>query len=242
MAVLLVPPAAKSEDAYPPARDLIEGVIRAIPSEPIDIVAELQSRAPGGKLDRLVRLEMSVHAQVDSYASEYRILDAFGRDREAFAVQYFAEGDPEYVYNVGDSDDSRPPPTLTSNIEGTDLSWAELSLAFLWWDGAKTVGSEPLKGRNCYLVEVPVPAEQASFYANVKIWIDPEVNVFLRAEGYDAAGERVRRMEVKSFKKVGERWLIKHIQVHSYPSRHKTSLRMRSVKVAGQEQSGEPDR
>ena len=53
--------------------------------------------------------------------------------------------------------------------------------------------------------------------------------ILLRAEAYGLDDQKLRRMEVKSFRKINDRWFIKDIEVQSHPTRHKTILRVRDV-------------
>ena len=44
----------------------------------------------------------------------------------------------------------------------------------------------------------------------------------------------LRLVEVKSFKKVRDLWLIQNLDVQTFPGRHRTSLRVRQVAVSGE--------
>ena len=123
---------------------------------------------------------------------------------------------------------------------GLDFSWTDLTLGFLWWPDPKMVGMAKKKGRPCFVVDVPSPVlEPAGAYAGMRLWIDTHVNVLLQAEGYDTKGDVVRRMTVKSFQRIDDLWTIKNLHVQSLPSGHKTTLRVRDLKVEGQDVSSE---
>jgi len=47
-------------------------------------------------------------------------------------------------------------------------------------------------------------------------------------------------MEIKSFKKIEGLWTIQDIDVESFPSRHKTLLRVRDVEAAAPAAESEP--
>jgi hypothetical protein len=100
------------------------------------------------------------------------------------------------------------------------------------------VAREKASGRTCWVVSVPAPpaaegtpADHA--YDRVKMWIDARVFVLLKAEAFDRQDNMVRRLLVDSFKKIDEVWFIKDIDVYSFPSRHKTTLRVDSVEIVG---------
>ena len=48
-------------------------------------------------------------------------------------------------------------PPLTERIEDTDVTWMDLTLAYLWWPDGKTVGEEEVRGRACWVLDVPAP-------------------------------------------------------------------------------------
>ena len=114
-------------------------------------------------------------------------------------------------------------------IEGTDISWMDLSLSFLWWPHARTVGGDEVRGRDCVVLDVPAPGADYAGIAGVRLWIDPKIPVMLRAVSYGLDGLASREVEVKAFKKINDRWVIQVIEVESQPSGHKTILRVRDV-------------
>ena len=66
-------------------------------------------------------------------------------------------------------------------------------------------------------------------YARVRLWIDEELRMLLQAEGLDAEGDVVRKLWIKSFKKVDDRWMIKDMEVQRYPIRHRTRLSIKEI-------------
>ena len=63
----------------------------------------------------------------------------------------------------------------------------------------------------------------------MRLWIDDEAKALLRAEFRDADGERIKRMDVLSFKKVDEMFTLQDIEVKRYPERTSTVLRVDHV-------------
>jgi len=53
----------------------------------------------------------------------------------------------------------------------------------------------------------------------------------LQAEGYDVRGELVRRLFMKSFKKIEDRWMVKDMDIQCFPSEHRTNLRVETMRV-----------
>lgn len=216
-------------DRLPDAPDLLARVIGALPDIPLLILGDLQARARGGGATTRLNVEMLLDWQDAPPTARYTLRDAFGATRSHLAITWLPGAPPEHRYFEGQPLQAAPLPDLVAPIEGTDISWMDLSLSFLWWPDAKTVGAEEVKGRACYVVDLPAPPEPFTGCAGVRLWIEPRINIMLRAEAYDADNTLMRRMDVKSFKKINKRWVIKDIELTSLPSRHKTFLRVRDV-------------
>lgn len=223
VALLCAASGLRAEPA-PPADSLLRACVDALPDIPLLIRGDLVARSRAGSVDRKLLVDMTLDWQADPPTARYTTRDAFGRGLEHLSITW-PRGEPvEYRFFSGDPLTAAPIPPLDQPIEGTDISWQDLSLSFLWWPGGKTVGREDVRGRDCWIVDLPGAA------GGVRAWIDPKIPVLLRAETWDAQGERrVRRMDVKGFKKINGRWVIQNIEVESFPSRHKTVLTIRDV-------------
>lgn len=224
-------PSAWSSDVLvlPSAETILAGVAGALPDIPLMVNAELQSKTKSGKLERRFQVEMLLDWNMDPPGARYTLRDGFGASLSHLSLSWPAGGPAEYRYFTGTPLQAAPLPNLAEPIEGTDLAWMDLSLAFLWWPDAVTRGSEEVKGRACYVLDIPAPPDAFAGCSGVRVWIDPKISILLRAEAYGMEDQRQRRLEVKSFRKINDRWFIKDIEVQSYPSRHKTILRVRDV-------------
>lgn len=227
-------PLLSPEASWPDAGELVRGVVAGLPDVPVVIQAQLQSKDRRGVIEGVLNAEMTLDWYGRPPSAEYRIRDAFGTERETLRLSWEEPGPPACRYSRGDPPVAGDLPDLYRAIEGTDISWVDLSLSFLWWPGGRTVGMEKIKGRMCYIVEIPAPADEPGGYAGVRLWIEPRIRIMLQAAAYDAGGEVLRLVEVKSFKKVRDLWLIQNLDVQTFPGRHRTSLRVREVAVAGE--------
>ena len=102
------------------------------------------------------------------------------------------------------------------------------------WRGGETVGRDTFKGQPCLLVDLPAPADagtdSSGRYARVRIWVHESLRLIVQAEAYDEEGGLVRRLEIKGLRKVDDRWMIKDMEVESFPPAHKTRFRVREVR------------
>lgn len=224
-------PGLRAEDVpvLPPAEHILSGVMGALPDIPLLVNAELQSRTKDGQLEHKFNVEMLLDWQSDPPGARYTLRDNFGASLSHLSLSWPPVGPAEYRFFTGQPLQAAPLPNLAEPIAGTDLSWMDLSLAFLRWPGPITRGEEEVKGRACFVIDIPAPGGAFAGCSGVRVWIDPRINILLRAESYGLEDQKLRRMEVKSFRKINDRWFIKDIEVQSYPSRHKTLLRVRDV-------------
>jgi len=98
---------------------------------------------------------------------------------------------------------------LDGNFSYDDLGWG-----FLQWPAPVYVGADRQRGRNCHLLEARSDTEP---YRRVRLWIDQEYHGLLRAEAFNEADVLVRRWAVTSFRKVGEIWIPRAIEISSLP-------------------------
>ncbi len=226
-------------NGYPAARELLDEVVGRLPDVPLRVMSELQARSRDGGIERTLNADMQLDWGGAAPSARYTIRDTFGDALEALEIRFGHGGRKTFRYFRGEPGTPAPLPDLYGNIQNTDICWVDLSLSYLWWPGGETVGSEKIKGRFCFIVDLPAPADEEGLYAGVRLWIDPQIHILLQAAGYDRRGEMVKLLEVKSFKKVRDVWVIQDIDVQSFPVRHKTSLRVR--KVEGAEPPAEQD-
>lgn len=234
-ALVSVPPAFAVEDgtllddrALPPAQQLLDDVIRSLPDRPLQIEATLQAKDGGGKTERKLRLEMLLDWQDTPPQARYTLRDLEGRTLKFLGIAWPAGAPPDYRFMQGAPLAGAPLPPLGEDIEGTDATWLDLSLSFLRWKGGRTTGREETLGRDCYIVDIDAPQGTPGF-SGVRLWIEPKIHMMLRAESYNEKVELMRRLEVKSFKKINDRWFVGEIKLQSFPSKHHTYLRVQSV-------------
>ena len=62
--------------------------------------------------------------------------------------------------------------------------------------------------------------------ARVRLLVDSAVFALLEAETFDVEGRRLKRLEVKSLKKVGDTWTLQDLEVRDFTTRRRTTLRV----------------
>jgi hypothetical protein len=217
----------------PEADVLLNEVIARMPREPVSVAGTLQTAPAGTNGTRTLNVELYLHYGTNPAVARYTIRDAFGAALEEMTLTREHGKSLAFAYRRGSPLEPTEVPPLTQPIQGTDIAWLDLSLSFLWWRGGKTVGHDMVRGQACYVVDIPAPSDGSMAYGRVRTWIDEKFRFMLQAEAYDTEDRLVRRLSVKSFKKINDRWILKDMDVTTYPARTKTTLRIADVRIRG---------
>jgi hypothetical protein len=224
-----------ADPALPPAAALIEEVRARLPREPLEISGELSIRRQKGIVIGRVNMDISMDLGGRPASVRYSIRDAFGKDMEQMTITRHDDGAVRMDYEKGDPLEPAALPAMYEPIQGSDVSWADLAVVFLTWPGGQTVGRDQVKGQPCFVVEVVAPqgtGRDASErpYARVRLWIHEQMRMLLQVEGYDAGGGLVRRLQIRGVRRVGQqRWMVKEMEVESFPSAHRTRFCVRDA-------------
>ncbi len=103
---------------------------------------------------------------------------------------------------------------LDKKIRGTDVTYGDLALKFLYWPDGVLLGEETLRGRRCWKLRLSAPSRDSQ-YSNVLLWVDEGSGALMRLEGYDPKGRLVKRFEVVSGQKIDGRWFLKQMRIEA---------------------------
>lgn len=98
---------------------------------------------------------------------------------------------------------------------GTGVTAEDLSLGFLYWPDAQLLGSEFVRGRNAWMIDLR-PGRRGSEFAVVRVWLDRSSGALLRIEGYDWEGRLLRRFEVVSGQRIDGQWMLKQMRIERF--------------------------
>ncbi len=109
------------------------------------------------------------------------------------------------------------PSSYTKTIAGTDVCYEDLSLRFLYWKGGKVLADSAnsrIKGRDCYIVEIPNPNPSVGQFAWVRMWIDKENGTSWQIDGYGRDGKLKKRFTITSVQKLDDgSWFFKQMKL-----------------------------
>lgn len=110
-----------------------------------------------------------------------------------------------------------PSARYTESIADTDICYEDLSLRFLYWKNGVIVNDASIarvKGRDCYVVELPNPNLKTGQFARMRVWIDKENGTTWQIDGYDAQGKLKKRFSITSVQKLKDgSWFFKQMKL-----------------------------
>ena len=112
------------------------------------------------------------------------------------------------------------------NLFGTDVTWSDIALDYLWWDDfsfdAEREG-ETVHGQVCAVVLLK------KCDRTVRVWVDRKTGALMQAEELKD-GKAVRRLWGTRIKKFGERWMANVLEVETIGSGHRTKITVEELK------------
>ena len=234
-------PQAKNMDSQlPSAEDILMKARMRIPGEPLLIKGRLLTGKRLGTLEKAFYLEAVLKLGSKPVSAQYTLRDIFGTPIKRLTIVRRPNEAPEFHYETGHPLQPTSTPDLHCAIEGTNITWSDLSLSFLWWQSGTTIGSEKCRGRSCVILEFTSedrnlseeshgPGSKTGTCPTVRLWIDEKLFMLIQMEEYDAHAKRQRRLSVKKLKKIDDLWMVKEMEIRSYPSKHRTVLRIDDI-------------
>src|SRR5271165_5278663 len=102
--------------------------------------------------------------------------------------------------------------SLSDPVRGTDITYEDLSLRFIYWRNAKFEGEQRVRTITCSIVLVQTD-NRSSEYGTVRLWIAKDRGALIKAEGYNRQGKPVKRFEVISGQQIEGKTIFKQIRI-----------------------------
>ena len=232
----------------PSAEEIMMEVRASMPSEPLLIRGRLLSGRRLGVLKHRFNIQAHMTIKNDAIAAKYTLIDYCDKSLEELTIIRNKMEPVRISYQKAYPLKPAPLPELDSMIENTDMTWNDLTLSFLWLKDGRTIGKDNKLARDCFILEFPVGCgsssakeknltTQSDSPCRLRLWIDEKLFMFIQMEEYDANGKRRRRLSIKKIKKISDKWMIKEMEIRSYPERNRTLLRIdKLVSERGKEQ------
>ena len=111
-------------------------------------------------------------------------------------------------------------------ILGTDVTWSDLTLDYLWWDDVSfdtEREGETVHGQICAVV-VLRKGDRV-----VRAWVDRKTGALMQAEE-SVGGGPVRRLWGTRLRKFGDRWMANVLEVETMGSGHRTKITVEKMR------------
>jgi len=222
----------------PAAEEVMRRVRDNLPQSPLVMRGELRSGPLRGGFDHTYYVEIRLDLGRRPMTADYILRDRFGGVLEQMRVLRHGPAEVDLRYTKGDQPASDTPPPPHEHIQATDVAWDDLTLSFLWWPATRLIGRDTFRGRDCLVLELapqnaaPAAADAATAGAGLpetrRLWVDEKMFVFLQMEVW-LADRSARRLMVRCFKKIGEQWMIKDLEMRALGLSHRTLLRVEEM-------------
>jgi outer membrane lipoprotein-sorting protein len=101
---------------------------------------------------------------------------------------------------------------LNESVRGTDVTYEDLSLRFIYWKNAKYEGEQRVRTITCSIVLVQASSRNTE-YGAVRLWIAKDRGALIKAEGFNWQGKAVKRFEVISGQEIEGKTIFKQIRI-----------------------------
>ncbi|MFH1498951.1 MAG: outer membrane lipoprotein-sorting protein [Verrucomicrobiota bacterium] len=126
---------------------------------------------------------------------------------------------------VGGAATAIDPGALFEPLAGTDLTMFEVQLPFLYWPEFVFEGVARLRGRPAHVFLLYPPeniASQRPDLHGVRVYLDTQFGVLVQAEQIGQEDRVLKTLSILELKKIGERWMVKTIDLRDERTRDKT--------------------
>lgn len=170
--------------------------------------------------------EQTLHGEIRKRGKKSIPLSLFLRGED---IQFALNGGAERFHLRLDKDDQQlfeiidgntrdfPPAKVSQSIGGTDVSYEDLALKFLYWDDPRIVGQQRLNGEDCWRLHVVNP-EKNGRYREVSVWVTKKQRALMRVVGYGPRPEAVplKQFEITDVMEVNDAYTVKTMKVTAF--------------------------
>lgn len=209
MALPVLPAAAQDDDDEP-------------------IPEEFKSLTPGQILE-LVRLSQALqNHDLSARLRKDRSYAPLGISMRQGSI-YFKFRDPDEIIQLQLADDKSnlnrqtregngpvPAAEYGDSIRGTDVSYEDLSMRFLYWPKPVLLREERIKFKKCWVLRVVNP-DKTGPYQSVRIWVHQGSGALIQMQGFgwEPSEHPVKMFRVTQGQKVDGTWILKQMQVET---------------------------
>lgn len=207
---------------------LLAECVARMPLEPLKMIGTMTMRKMYGVELKKFRFAVFINWGAAQSMARYDILTTKDEPVETIHAVRHTDGSLLLSRFVGADNTPAETPVLNSPVLGTDLSWLDVSMDYVWWKNPTIVGEEKIKGRTCDILEVEPPTPIPGC-AKSRLWVDRKQRVVMQAAQVNEKGKETRKMWVRAVQKIDGRWVVRDLEVETIGSGHRTRLHIDDV-------------
>jgi hypothetical protein len=200
-ALLFTSGALFAADEKPDAREILRGVRIAQGNQDRNFTGQIRTGP------RKVPFKLSMH--------EGTVRWEFDNPRQAIVLRLgeksatLEEVTPDGKAKVGGA-------RMGDSVRGSDITFEDLSMHFLYWPNATLEGEETIMLTRCWKLLVSPASSGASIYSRVRIWAAKETGALLKCEAFGKDGTLARTFSVRSGQKTRDGiWMLKQMRIET---------------------------
>jgi len=210
------------------AQWLLISCVSRLPSEPYVFTGDIVMRRAYGVEIKRLKFKATLNWNPTASSAEYEISTPKNELLETVRAQRRGRVFT-LTRTVGKEKKEAEPPNLNDSIQGTDVTWLDAMMDFVWWVNPILDGTDRIKGRDATIIKVH-PPEPVPGCAYVKVWIDTEQHAVLQAMQVNDKLQITRNMWVRSIQKIDNQWIVKDIEVETPGSGNRTKITVDTYK------------
>ena len=113
---------------------------------------------------------------------------------------------------------------IVEPIGGTDVSYEDLALKFLYWKNPKLVGRQKINGQDCWRIHLFNP-DKTGRYREVSVWVSIKQRALMRVLGYGPRpdSDPLKQFEISDIMKVNGAYTVKTMKVTSFNKKRRVA-------------------
>jgi len=220
---------AFAEDATAPA---VLAVCRAmLPPRPVLLEGRIVKRNRRGTVQDEYRYTL-VMRRNENPSKLVVTLKSKDNTKELQKATILREGASEPKLELEDlATGKKTTPALDDQVLGTDVTWLDLTLDFLWWTNASFEAEregETVHGQKCVVLVVK-PTAAMGKVTGVRLWADRKTGCMMQAEHLGEGGKTIHRLWGTRIKKFDGRWSVSVIETESPGSGLRTKITVEDI-------------
>ena len=106
-----------------------------------------------------------------------------------------------------------PASRLETRVRGTDITFEDIALKFLYWPSVALEGDQVIMTRGCWKLLLQPGSSKASQYGSVRLWVEKQSGAFLQADAFDKNGKLAKRFKVIAPQRINGEWILKKMRI-----------------------------